>query len=151
MSTKPCHSGFGRITVKMCAWNPQANIGFQCLMCLRTPATCHVVSDTFGKSSMNIINKLMDNPADNNFDIEPLIHKSRQSKLLEPELAIHPRTSRKIKVIRGHHRDLESCQEELWKCSRQLSISVPGQASHHCYSKNDANSNLPYPKKQGSL
>jgi hypothetical protein len=111
----------------------------------------HVVSDTFGKSSMNIINKLMDNPADNNFDIEPLIHKSRQSKLLEPELAIHPRTSRKIKVIRGHHRDLESCQEELWKCSRQLSISVPGQASHHCYSKNDANSNLPYPKKQGSL
>jgi hypothetical protein len=36
---------------------------------------------------MNIINKLLDNPADNSFDIEPRIHKSMQSKLPEPELA----------------------------------------------------------------
>jgi len=86
-------------------------------MCLRTPATCHVVSDTFGKSSMNIINKLLDNPADNSFDIEPLIHKSMQSKLPELELArdgfITPEQAEKIKVIKGHYRDLESRKEEL--------------------------------------
>ena len=77
----------------------------------------NVVSDTFGKSSMNIINKLLDNPTDNSFDIEPLIHKSMKSKLPELELAIDgfitPEQAEKMKVIKGHYRDLESRKEEL--------------------------------------
>ncbi len=48
----------------------------------------NVVSDTFGKSSMNIINELLLNPLDNSFDIEPLIHGSMKDKLPELELAI---------------------------------------------------------------
>ncbi len=48
----------------------------------------NVVSDTFGKSSMNIIEKLLKNPLDTSFDIEPLIHGSMKSKLPELELAI---------------------------------------------------------------
>lgn len=35
-----------------------------------------VVSDTFGKSSMNIISKLLEDLTETNFEIEPLIHGS---------------------------------------------------------------------------
>jgi hypothetical protein len=48
----------------------------------------NVVSDTFGKSSMNIIHKLLKNPLDSSFEIEPLIHSSMKKKLPELELAI---------------------------------------------------------------
>ncbi|WP_244988875.1 IS110 family transposase [Robertmurraya siralis] len=48
----------------------------------------HVVSDTFGKSSMNIIEKLLKNPLNTTFDIEPFIHGSIKTKLPELELAI---------------------------------------------------------------
>jgi hypothetical protein len=48
----------------------------------------NVVSDTFGKSSMNIINGLLVNPLDNSFDTEPLIHGSTKDKLPELELAL---------------------------------------------------------------
>jgi transposase len=76
-----------------------------------------VVSDTFGKSSMNIINKLLDNPLDPSFDIEPLIHGSMKKKLPELELAIDgfitPEQAGKIKVIQNHCLDLESRKAEL--------------------------------------
>ena len=35
-----------------------------------------VVSDTFGKSSQRILDKILENPDDTSFDIEPLIHGS---------------------------------------------------------------------------
>jgi transposase len=77
----------------------------------------NVVSDTFGKSSMNIINKLLDNPEELSFDIEPLIHGSMKKKLPELELAIDgfitPEQAGKIKVIKKHCFDLESCKAEL--------------------------------------
>jgi transposase len=77
----------------------------------------NVVSDTFGKSSMNIINKLLDNPTDTSFDIEPLIHGSMKEKLSELELAIDgwitPEQAGKIKVIKKHYEDLESCKVDL--------------------------------------
>lgn len=40
----------------------------------------NIVSDTFGKSSMNLIDKLLENPLDTTFDIEPLIHGSMKNK-----------------------------------------------------------------------
>ena len=65
-----------------------------------------VVSDTFGKSSINILNKLLDDPTDTSFDLEPLIHGSMKRKLPELELAIDgyltPEQAGKIKVIKQH-------------------------------------------------
>ena len=40
----------------------------------------NVVSDTFGKSSQKIIDKILENPLDTSFDIEPLIHGSMKEK-----------------------------------------------------------------------
>ena len=77
----------------------------------------NVVSDTFGKSSMNIIDKLLDNPLDTSFDIEPLIHGSMKEKLPELQLAIEglitPEQAGKIKVIKEHYEDLASRKADL--------------------------------------
>lgn len=40
----------------------------------------NVVSDTFGKSSMNIIDKILNNPLDTSFDIEPLIRSGFRNR-----------------------------------------------------------------------
>ncbi|MCD9025413.1 IS110 family transposase [Cohnella silvisoli] len=76
-----------------------------------------VVSDTFGKSAMNIINKLLDDPSDTSFDLEPLIHGVLKGKLPELTLAIDgfitPEQAGKIKVIKQHYENLESCKAEL--------------------------------------
>lgn len=47
-----------------------------------------VVSDTFGKSSMNIIEHILENPLDKNIDIASLIHGFLTKKIPELELAI---------------------------------------------------------------
>jgi len=77
----------------------------------------NVVSDTFGKSSMNIINKLLENPLETSFDIEPLIHGSMKKKVPELELAIDglitPEQAGKLKVIQRHYEDLNSCKADL--------------------------------------
>lgn len=87
----------------------------------------NVVSDTFGKSSMNIINRLLANPMDNSFDIEPLIHSSMRDKLPELELAIDgfitPEQAEKLKVIKQHYEYLNSRKADLEKII--LSLSVP--------------------------
>ena len=55
---------------------------------------------------MNIINRLLANPRDNSFDIEPLIHGSMKDKLPELELAIDgfitPEQAEKLKLIKQH-------------------------------------------------
>ncbi|WP_374018881.1 IS110 family transposase [Paenibacillus thiaminolyticus] len=77
----------------------------------------NVVSDTFGKSSMNIIDKLLDDPNPTSLDIEPLIHGSLKEKLPELELAIDgfitAEQAGKIKVIKQHYEDLESRKAQL--------------------------------------
>jgi transposase len=66
----------------------------------------HVLSDTFSKSSMKIIDKLLENPLDISFDIEPLIHGYMKEKLHELELAIDGLISleqaEKLKVLKQH-------------------------------------------------
>jgi transposase len=75
-----------------------------------------VVSDTFGKSAMNIIDKLLDDPT-GTFELEPLIHGSMKGKLPELALAIDgliaPEQAGKIKVIRQHYDDLEARKADL--------------------------------------
>jgi transposase len=87
----------------------------------------NVVSDTFGKSSMNIINKLLENPLDISFDIEPLIHGSMKDKLPELELAINgfitPEQAEKIKVIKQHYEDIKSRKDDLEKIILSLSVA----------------------------
>ena len=77
----------------------------------------NVVSDTFGKSDQAIRDKLLENPADTSFDLEPLVFKSLKKKL--PELRdsidgyITPEQAGKLKVIKAHYKDLESCKSVL--------------------------------------
>ena len=77
----------------------------------------NVVSDTFGKSSMNIIEKILENPLDTKFDIAPLIHGSMVKKLPELELAVDgfvtPEQAEKLKIIKQHFDALASCKNNL--------------------------------------
>ena len=88
-----------------------------------------VVSDTFGKSSQRILDKILENPDDTSFDIEPLIHGSMKKKLPELELAIDgfvtPQQAGKLKVIKKHFEDLESRKAELEKLI--LALASPYQ------------------------
>lgn len=87
----------------------------------------NIVSDTFGKSSMNIIEKLLEDPLDTSFDLEPLVHGSMKHKLPELELAIDgyitPQQAEKLKVIKQHYEDLGSRKEDLEKII--LSLAAP--------------------------
>jgi len=88
-----------------------------------------VVSDTFGKSAQNILNKILENPEDTTFDLEPLIHGSLKAKLPELKLAIDgvidPHQAEKIKVIVGHYQDLQTRKSELEK--QILALASPYQ------------------------
>lgn len=87
----------------------------------------NIVSDTFGKSSMNIIDKLLENPLDTSFDIEPLIHGSMKDKIPELELAIDgfitPEQAEKLKVIKQHYEDIGSRRSDLERII--LSLAEP--------------------------
>ena len=76
-----------------------------------------VVTDTFGKSSLKILDKILENPQDTSFDIEPLIHGSLKKKLSELELAIDgyitTEQAGKLKIIKKHFENLESRKAEL--------------------------------------
>lgn len=87
----------------------------------------NIVSDTFGKSSMNIIEKLLEDPLDTSFDLTPLIHGSMKHKLPELELAIDgfitPEQAEKLKVIKQHYEDLGSRKDDLEKIILSLAAS----------------------------
>ena len=89
----------------------------------------NVVSDTFGKSSQNILDKILENPFDTSFDIEPLIHGSMKKKISELKLAIDgfitPEQAGKLRVIKGHCEDLETRKAELEKLI--LALALPYQ------------------------
>ena len=48
----------------------------------------NVVSDTLCKSTQAILDKLLENPADTSFDLEPLVYKSLKKKLSKLREAI---------------------------------------------------------------
>jgi transposase len=88
-----------------------------------------VVSDTFGKSSMKILDKILEDPLNTSFDLEPLIHGSMKDKIPELELAvdgyISPEQAGKLKIIKKHCEDLESRKAELEKLI--LALASPYQ------------------------
>lgn len=87
----------------------------------------NVVSDTFGKSAMKIIDKILENPLDTSFDLKPLLHGSLSKKLPELEMAVDgfitPEQAGKLKIIKQHYADLECRKAELEFMI--LSLSVP--------------------------
>lgn len=89
----------------------------------------NVVSDTLGKSSKRILDKILENPLDTSFDLEPLIHGSIKNKIPELELAIDgfitPQQAGKLKIIKRHLEDLESRKAELGKLI--LALASPYQ------------------------
>ena len=80
----------------------------------------NVVSDIFGKSSMKIIDKILENPLDTTFDLESLVHSSLFKKIPELEL---PEQAGKLKVIKRHYEDLTERKSDLEEII--LSLSAP--------------------------
>lgn len=91
----------------------------------------NIVSDTFGKSAQNILNKILENPLDTSFDIEPLIHGSMKKKLPELELAVDgyitPEQAGKLKIIKRHYEDLEARKADLEKLILSLAATYDEQ------------------------
>jgi hypothetical protein len=77
----------------------------------------NVVSDTFGKSSMAIIEQLLNNPLDQPLDIPSLIHGSMKKKIPELEMAIDgfitPEQAAKLRIIKQHYDDLKDRKSDL--------------------------------------
>jgi transposase len=99
-----------------CFMSSEKNRLQNCLTVSNIQLAC-VVSDTFGKISQKILDKILENPQDTSFDIEPLIHGSMKNKLPELELAIDgfitPEQAGKLKIIKKHFENLESRKAEL--------------------------------------
>ena len=100
----------------------------------------NVVSDTFGKSSMAIIDHLLENPDDKDFDFVPLLHVSMLGKVDDIRLAldgmITSEQRQKMNIILQHYEDLGKCKPNLESLilsliepyARELSLvcTVPG-------------------------
>ena len=87
----------------------------------------NVVSDTFGKSSMKIIDHLLENPNDKDFDFVSLLHSSMLDKAEDIRLAMDgiltPEQRQKMNIILQHYDVLEKCKSNLE--SVILSLSEP--------------------------
>ena len=77
----------------------------------------NVVSDINGKSAQKILAKILENPNDTSFDIEPLLHKSMLPKLDDIALAIDGVISfeqaSKLQIIKKHFDNLNICKFDL--------------------------------------
>ena len=85
--------------------------------------------DSVGKSVKAILDKLLENPADTSFDLEPLVFRSLKKKLPELRDAIDgyitPEQAGKLKIIKAHYENLESRKAELEKLI--LALAAPYQ------------------------
>lgn len=88
----------------------------------------NVLSDTFGKSSMAIIERILETPLDTNFDVTPLIHGSLRAKASDLQLAIDglisPEQAQKLAIIRQHYDSLEVCKLNLESVILSLTASL---------------------------
>lgn len=84
----------------------------------------NVVSDINGKSSQRILAKILENPSDTNFNIEPLLHKSMLDKVEDIALAIDgvitQEQADKLKIIEQHYDSLQLCKSNLEKIILEL-------------------------------
>lgn len=84
----------------------------------------NIVSDINGKSAQRILNKILENPSDTSFDIEPLLHKSMLGKLDDITLAIDgvitQEQADKLQIIEQHFNSLNLCKANLEKVIYKL-------------------------------
>jgi transposase len=77
----------------------------------------NVVSDTFGKSSMAIIDYLLEHPDDKDFNFVPLLHASMLGKVDNIRLALDGMITheqrQKMNIILQHYDALELCKSNL--------------------------------------
>lgn len=116
-----------RYRLKLTNFQSSEKNRFQNCLTVSNIQLASVVSDTFGKSSMAIIEKILENPLDKNIDIASLIHGSMIDKIPELELAIDgvitEEQAEKIKIIKQHYDGLDLCKLNLE--SIILSLSEP--------------------------
>ena len=97
----------------------------------------NVVSDNFGKSTQAMLDKILENPADTSFDLDPLVFKSLKKKLPEPRDAVDgyitPEQAGKLKVIKAHYENLEARKTELEAPRRSLSAGTYHSSNHSWY------------------
>jgi transposase len=76
-----------------------------------------VVSDTFGVSSMKIINHILDNPDDKDFDVSPMLHASMQDKAETITKSINGNLTKpqadKMRVCLHHFENIEKHIEDI--------------------------------------
>ena len=91
----------------------------------------NVLSDTFGKSSMAIIERILENPLDTNFDVSSLIHGSLRAKAADLQLAIDglitPEQAQKLAIIRQHYDSLDLCKLNLESIILSLTASYQNE------------------------
>lgn len=84
----------------------------------------NVVSDINGKSAQKILAKILENPSDTSFEIEPLLHKSMLPKLDDIALAIDgvitQEQADKLQIIKQHSDSLNICKDNLEKIILKL-------------------------------
>lgn len=78
-----------------------------------------VVTDTFGKSSMNIVNKLLENPSNIEIDVDSLAYGKMRNKIPELKLAIDgvitPKQAGKLIIIKHHYENLKARKNRTGK------------------------------------
>lgn len=93
----------------------------------------NVVSDTFGASSMKIIDYLLENPDDKDFDFVPLLHGSMKGKIDDIRLAIDGMITveqrQKMNIIYCHYNEVQKCKADL----ESLILSLCQPYSRQCY------------------
>ena len=77
----------------------------------------HAFSDVFGKSATRILDHILENPDDKNFDVTPFVHGRCKTPIEEIQMAIDGTLSNeqteKLKIIRSHMDSLELCKFNL--------------------------------------
>jgi len=85
-----------------------------------------VATDTFGKSAMGIIDKLLEDPSNTDLDMDSLVYGKLRNKIPELKLAIDgfitPEQAGKLIVIKQHYEDLKDRKSDLEK----LILSLAG-------------------------
>ena len=93
------------------------------------PVGKRCVGHPYGKSAQAILNKVLENPEDTSFDLEPFVYRSLKKKLPELRDAIDgyitPEQAGKLKVIKAHYESLESRKAELEELI--LALAAPYQ------------------------
>ena len=90
-----------------------------------------VVSDTFGKSARRIIDKLLANPGDTDFDVAPLMHKRMKatpkdvSRAIQGDLTVPQAT--KLQVCLDHLDDISKCKFTIEETVLELASPYQSQ------------------------